>query len=40
MFKEIGEAYSVLSDKDKRASYDRFGHNGPQGGFGDANFHF
>ncbi|MGI5837375.1 MAG: DnaJ C-terminal domain-containing protein [Chloroflexota bacterium] len=26
-FKEIGEAYEVLSDKDKRAKYDRFGHD-------------
>lgn len=25
-FKEINEAYSVLSDKDKRAAYDQFGH--------------
>lgn len=31
-FKEAAEAYSVLSDADKRAKYDRFGHNmGPQG---------
>jgi molecular chaperone DnaJ len=33
-FKEINEAYEVLSDRDKRASYDRFGHAGPQAGFG------
>lgn len=25
-FKEIGEAYSVLNDEQKRAAYDRFGH--------------
>ena len=29
-FKEIGEAYEVLSDKDKRAKYDRWGHNWQQ----------
>tara|TARA_B110000003_G_C16632980_1_gene527360 strand:- start:1091 stop:2221 length:1131 start_codon:yes stop_codon:yes gene_type:complete len=37
-FKEIQEAYAVLSDQEKRAQYDRFGHNGPGGspfgGFG------
>lgn len=33
-FKEINEAYEVLSDTDKRAAYDRFGHAGPQAGFG------
>lgn len=27
-FKEAAEAYSVLADKDKRARYDRFGHQG------------
>ncbi len=32
MFKEIQEAYAVLSDEQKRAQYDRFGHNGPGGG--------
>jgi DnaJ-class molecular chaperone len=26
-FKEIGEAYSILSDKEKRKQYDMFGAN-------------
>ncbi len=32
-FKEVTEAYEVLSDPDKRAQYDRFGHTGPSQGF-------
>ena len=44
-FKEAAEAYSVLSDPDKRAKYDKFGHAGVgsqpgpdfSGGFGDLN---
>ena len=35
-FKEIQSAYDVLSDKNKRSQYDRFGHVGPDGGFGGA----
>ncbi|HSU41629.1 MAG TPA: molecular chaperone DnaJ [Polyangiaceae bacterium] len=36
-FKEATEAYSVLSDAEKRAQYDRFGHAGLNGGFDFAN---
>ena len=37
-FKEIQEAFAVLSDSEKRAQYDRFGHSGPSMGGGFSGF--
>ena len=37
-FKEAQEAYAVLSDADKRAQYDRVGHDAFVNGFGAGGF--
>ena len=37
-FKELAEAYEVLSDSEKRSMYDRYGHDGVQGSFGQGGF--
>jgi len=37
-FKEVKEAYEVLSDDQKRAHYDQFGHTDPNQGFGGGGF--
>ena len=37
-FKEVNEADSILSDGNKRAAYDRFGHDGVNGGGGAGGF--
>ncbi len=38
-FREAAEAYEVLSNQEKRARYDRFGHAGVNGSGGGAGFH-
>ncbi|OVE75162.1 molecular chaperone DnaJ [bacterium E08(2017)] len=39
-FKEISEAYEVLSDSTKRQQYDQFGHEGMKSAFGQGGFDF
>ena len=37
-FKEVAEAYEILSDAGKREAYDRFGHTATAGGNGPGDF--
>jgi len=38
-FRELAEAYDILSDPEKRAAYDRYGHAALQGGMGGGGMH-
>jgi molecular chaperone DnaJ len=40
MFKEVSEAYEVLSDEGRREQYDRYGHEGLKSMFGPGGFDF
>lgn len=39
-FKEVSEAYEVLSDTNKKATYDQYGHDGLKGAFGKGGFNW
>lgn len=39
-FKEVNEAYDVLSDQSKRSKYDQFGHGGMDSGYGSGGYSY